>query len=402
MKRIKNQKSKIVNLLVVMLLMPACGEVEKGQYATDNVPPGQVSNVEHENVPGGAIITYSLPSDKDLLYVKVIYRMSDGTQTEQKSSKYTTKIVVEGLGRAQKQTVQLICGDRSGNESAPYEQEIEPLDAPIYEILESIQISEDFGGIRINWSNPLKENIVLTIFEVDEKNRLTEVQNVYSASSEGRNNIRGYPSEEKTFAVTVRDRWKNTTEMKSGTYIPLFEEKLDRLKFGLWNPPDLPPPALADAQWHLARLWDGSRLSPGWSSAQTSVIPLCITFNMGQMATLSRLKVFQRTEIISVFDSYNVKRFKLYGSPHPNVTADFETWSFLGDFTSVKPSGLPLGQLSDEDIACGINGDDYDIDVLGVPVQYIRIHIMETWGGGMNVAQFMELEFYGQIVNDEQ
>jgi len=388
-----------INLLLMLfaVLMIACSEDERWQYAIDNIAPGQVSNVVVENVAGGAIITYTTPNDDDLLYVKVVYQMSDGSIVEQKSSAYTPKIVVEGLGVSKKQTVQLICGDRSGNESTPYLVDIEPMDAPIYEVQKSINIEVDFGGIRITWDNPLRANIVLTIYVLDENNNFIEVQNVYSNSSTGRFSLRGFPSEETTFAVSLRDRWENKTDMLSGTFTPLFEEQLDRLKFGRWNPPGIPYIALGG--WDLQYIWNGLLTNPGYSTSWDVTLPHSITFNLGQMAQLNRIKVFQRWDPYPyVFSGYNVKRFQLWASPHPNVTQDFATWLFLGDFTSEKPSGLPLGQVTEEDIAYALEGEDYIIENNNTtPVQYIRIHILETFDGGVNIAQLLQVEFYGQI-----
>ena len=402
--KIVNQKSKIIYLLVLMGLMTSCEEAKRELFSVDSIPPGQVYGEYVDNVAGGAIITYSVPGDEDLMYVKAVYKMSDGTKVEQTSSAYTTKIVIEGLGRAEKQTVQLICCDRSGNESAPYPVEIEPLDSPIYEIQESIQMSPDFGGIRIIWDNPLKASVVLTVYEVvtmGNNKTMVEVQSIYTGSAKGKYNIRGLPSEETTFAILVRDRWSNRTEMKNETCTPFFEQKLDRKKFGKWNPAGIPYDALTSQGWNIENLWNGLLTDPGFSFSSSVTLPRSITFNMGQSAILGRMKVFQRTSSSQLFAGYNVKRFQLWGSPTDNVTAEFNTWIFFGDFTSVKPSGLPLGQLNDEDRAAGTNGEDYEIentDENSVPVQYIRIHIMETWGGGMSVAQFNEMEFYGQIV----
>lgn len=394
MKNLKN----IVWFVGVLLGLYACGEIERGQYATDKVPPGQVSNVQVENIAGGAIITYTVPDDDDLLYVKAVYKMSDGTRAEQKSSTTNPRIVVEGLGRSQKQTIQLICGDRSSNESAPYSVEIEPLDAAIYAILESVEIFEDYGGIRITWDNPLKASIVLTSYILDEASgTYLEIENVYSASPEGKYNVRGFPATKRTFAVGIRDRWNNKTDRRSGEYTPYFEEKLDRLKFGRWNPPGIPYVQL-DNDWSLERLWDGLLANPGWSSNHSTALPMSITFNLGQTALLNRIKVFQRTTGDQLFTGYNTKKFQLWASPTPNVTADFATWLYMGEFTSVKPSGLPLGQLTEEDIAYGAAGEDYVVEEnRDIPVQYIRIHIFETHGGS-NVAQFFELEFYGRII----
>jgi len=69
-----------------------------------------------------------------------------------------------------------------------------------------------------------------------------------------------------------------------------------------------------------------------------------------------------------------------------------------GEFTGVKPSGLPLGQISQEDTMYAAEGEEYIIEENNhISVQYIRIHILETWDNGTTVAQFAELEFYGDI-----
>ena len=394
------QRSNLIPMIMGLIIACiSCGDEKRGWYATDNVPPGQVFNVNHDNVPGGAIITYSVPADDDLLYVRALYQMSDGRQVEQRSSAYTTKIVVEGLGRSKKQTVHLICGDRSGNESEPYPVDIEPYDSPIYDIKESIDINEDFGGIRLNWKNPLKERIVLDLYVKDKDGTFVEVESVYSASATGKYNLRGFPSEEALFGVTVRDRWGNKSDMIGGVFTPFFEEKLDRLKFGRWNPPGIPYIDLVGSGWTIERLWDGLLVDPGFSLPNTIVLPHSITFNMGQMAYLGRLKVWQRTSADQLYSGFNTKRFQVWGSSHPDVNADFATWIFLGDFTSIKPSGLPLGQMTEEDVAYATAGEDYPIqENSDIPVQYIRVHMMETWGGGTGAAQFYEMEFYGKII----
>ena len=70
-----------------------------------------------------------------------------------------------------------------------------------------------------------------------------------------------------------------------------------------------------------------------------------------------------------------------------------EGWTMLGEFQSVKPSGLPVGTLTDADIAYARAGESYDIPEVGV-FRYLRIKVLESWGGEQAV-HFMELEFFG-------
>src|SRR4051794_25474436 len=63
----------------------------------DGSVPEVVSNINVENLAGKARITYKLPNDKKLLYVKAIYKLANGSDFEAKSSYYKDTLVVEGF-----------------------------------------------------------------------------------------------------------------------------------------------------------------------------------------------------------------------------------------------------------------------------------------------------------------
>src|SRR4051794_26451510 len=98
-----------------LLMLFSCTKIEKGQFPIEHDAPGQVTNVKVANVAGGANISYTIPTDNDLLYVKVIYKLDDGRIMEQKASAYANSLKVEGIGKSFEQEVELICGDRSKN-----------------------------------------------------------------------------------------------------------------------------------------------------------------------------------------------------------------------------------------------------------------------------------------------
>ncbi|MGV8136694.1 MAG: DUF4959 domain-containing protein [Mangrovibacterium sp.] len=391
---------KIIYFWIILVGLASCQEEERGQYATDDVPPGKVKDVRVVNVPGGAIITYTIPSDDDLLYVKVLYTMPDGSTDERESSVYSNELRIEGLARAKKQTVKLICGDRSGNESEPVLQEIEPLDSPIYSILESVQMSNDFGGIKTTWENPTGQDVILTFYVQDTlSNQMVELQSAYTNSKAGKFNIRGYPPKEQVFGLLVRDRYENKTEMISGTFLPRFEEQIDPSKFSKWNPPGIPYSEIGG--WGIANIWNGLLADNGFSFPTTNRLPNSATFDMGQTALINRIKWYQRMSSSQAWAGYNTSKFQLWGSPTSSVTDDFATWIYLGeyDLVATKPSGSPLGTVTQEDTDFAAVGIDLQVEVNNnVPVRYIRIHFMETFSGGMNVAQLWEIELFGQIV----
>lgn len=378
------------------MLLCGCREYERGQYPVDSIPPGQVSAVKVQNMEGEVVITYTIPEDVDLLYVKAVYRLDDGRIMDQKSSAFGNQIRLEGFGRSREQTIQLICGDRSKNESQPVEVVIHPLNSRIYEILETIEMREDFGGIRVTWENPDEKEIALVVLKENEESDLEELQTFYSKARAGRANLRGLPSEEMKFNVYIRDRWDNRTDTLTGDFTPIFEEILDKSKFAKWNPTGIPYADLASEGWTILRLWDDKITDPGFSMPVATTFPANFTFDMGQTATLSRFKLHQRQSTNTLYSYGNPKKFEVWGSPTADVNQNFSTWIKLGEFESYKPSGLPSGETSDEDLQYAhVNGEDYEFEI-GLPaVRYIRFVVNVTWGG--NNPQLNELSFYGNI-----
>lgn len=390
------RKSIFLTTILLAGIFYACQEEERGQIPLDSVPPQQVTQISVENVAGGAVISYVIPEDEDLLYVKAIYNLDNGTTIEQKTSAYSNKIEIVGIGKSKKQFVKIITGDRSKNESKPLSVEIHPLDSPIYEIMNSIVVRNDFGGISLLWNNPQKADIVITVDTLNRDNKYVSAESIYTKATVGKANLRGYPPVERVFAVSIRDRWGNTTDTISGSYLPIFEVKLDRKKFARWSPPGIPYQELA-ASWRIENIWDGlgSTVGNGYSWPLTAKMGDSWTMDLGQTAKLSRFTIFPRETTGQLYTGANIKSFELFGSPHRNVNEDESTWIYIGAYESIKPSGLPAGQFSDEDYAYAVAGEEYPVDISIPAVRYLRFKINKTWGGA-NYMQLMEIEFFGQ------
>ncbi|MGV8090515.1 MAG: DUF5000 domain-containing lipoprotein [Mangrovibacterium sp.] len=380
----------IIILLFSHALFFACSEDEQhGQYPTDHIPPGKVEVVQVENTEGGAVISYIAPDVEDFLYLKANYVLDDGTPMEVKASTYTNKLVIEGIGKSRELEVKLISVDRSRNESEPLTITVYPLNAPIYSILNSMTVQDDFGGIRLTWKNPKKVPIIVEVLSPDEENKLVVIEKFYSESQTTRENVRGYDPMERQFSVCIKDRWGNVSDTLTGKYHPYFEAEIDKANFRRWNPPGLPYNAYTTSNWWIENLWNKSI-----TSGHATYV-LYFTFDMGKVVKLSRFKVNQRPETNLCYALGHPKRFELYGSTHPNVTGDPATWQFLGYFESIKPSGLPLGQVSNEDIQYAhVKGEDWDVDINAPNVRYIWFRCLETWGMAQQI-QVMEMTLWG-------
>lgn len=70
-------KNKIIFSCFIIVLLVGChGEIIDWLPPKDSIAPGTVSNVQVENLPGAARITYDLPDDEDLLAVEAVYTIN--------------------------------------------------------------------------------------------------------------------------------------------------------------------------------------------------------------------------------------------------------------------------------------------------------------------------------------
>lgn len=139
----------------------------------------------------------------------------------------------------------------------------------------------------------------------------------------------------------------------------------------------------------LSNLWDGPSTANGnnftlGTDASTS-FPWWYTIDLGRKYQLQQLKFLSSPAQAShgyysfFFDNTSPKIFEVWGSNDPTDDGSWDSWTLLDRFESVKPSGLPLGQHSAEDIATGLAGEDFIFSEDGEAYQYIRVNVIDSW-----------------------
>jgi hypothetical protein len=372
--------------------MTGCTEEKRPEIVINTEPPKPVTDVQVTNIPGGAILKYQLPDDEDLLYVKAAYSYKDGHQAEARSSLYCDSIKILGFGTEDVRTVELRAVDRSNNESAPVSATIQPLEPPVNTIGKTLELMPDFGGVHLYWKNPERAEISVILEKEDNNNEYIPVEIFYSTVVEGDAASRGMDTIPGNFRVYIQDRWENQSTVLEGTLTPLFEAQFDRLKFQALYIDGDEPTAWG---WVLPQIFDGD-LTTGFHTAQgTGRWPQWVTFDLGIKGKISRIKVWQRQEDWE-FRHGNLKHFEIWGTNEVNQLADWDVWTMMIDCVSVKPSGLPMGQLSDEDRAAVAGGEEFICPPDMPAVRYLRLKALENWSGG-DFFHIMEVEVYGQV-----
>lgn len=386
-------------MIVFLFLFAAgwsCKKESRINYTDGNAPaPAPVTNVKVTVSPGAAILTYKLPSDPQLSYVKAVYEMQPGVFREAKASYYTDTLHLIGFGDTLVHKVQLFSIGKNEKASAPVELLVKPLRPPVLSTFSSITMSATFGGVQISFQNDAKDNLAIALMlDSTGQNTWTTVNTFYTGAPLGTYSVRGFDTTVKKFAVFVRDRWSNRSDTLIKSLKPVYEELIPKTT---WSALRLPTDSWLQAEgYRLEQLWDNNIRSI-FASTNQSILPQWVTIDLGKKVVLSRLVEHQQ-EADHFYAGSAVKKFEVWGSNDPSPDGSWEHWELLGSFNSFKPSGLPLGQTTEEDKNYAwFKGEDFSFNRLLPAIRYIRFKTLETYSMSGQVVM-AEVDLWGQQV----
>ncbi|RZM21846.1 MAG: DUF4959 domain-containing protein [Pedobacter sp.] len=289
------------NLLYIITALLAIGiyGCQKGgrlEFSDADAPaPGQVTNVKAVSNPGGAILTYKIPVDPNISYVKAVYEIRPGVLREAKSSTYTDTLSLVGFGDTNPHEVKIYSVGNNEKASEPVIITITPLMPPVKSIFGTVDLSSIFGGVSVSFSNNSKANISVELM-VDSSGMSTwaPLYTYYSAAAVGKFSVRGLKSAEKKFAVLLRDRWNNTSDTLFRTLTPRFEVQIPKNTWSILKlPGDLT--ASVDAGFPIAKLFDGkwAVIGDSFATPNGSPLPQWFTIDLGKKVSMSRFKEHQ-------------------------------------------------------------------------------------------------------------
>src|SRR5690606_24027812 len=178
-------------------------------------------------------------------------------------------------------------------------------------------------------------------------------------------------------------------------------EELDRDKFEIF-----PLPGDAEAASYqgntLANLWtglkEGSVAEGAWYRTNNgSGIPHHFQFDLGITAKLDRFVIWQRGAFDQqslLYASGNLRKWEIWGSNDPAEDGSYDGWIKLLSCESVKPSGLPPGKKSSDDVEYAQQGELFVLPDDSPDIRYVRIKVLETWGN-TDYMFASDLELYG-------
>lgn len=393
----------------------SCSEDRFAPIADDGTAPGPVHDVHVENLAGGAKISYALPDDKNLLYIKAVYTLKQG-QVESKASYLTNQLVLEGFGDEAEREVALYAVSRSEKVSAPVKINIKPLQAPVFSVFKSLELSETFGGIVVNFQNTsamsgsVNSNMVIGTLRWDEDlGEWVQIDTYYSGLTKDQFAVRGLASKPYKFGVFIKDRWDNHSDTLETELTPIYEEEIDkthfrdiRTRYAVPQVGALPisgNPMLEGVDYSgaypIANFWDGN-VGNFFHTKSGFELPIWVPFDLGVSVKLSRYKIWQRAVGGGYFSHGNPHEWEIWGT---NTPENASSWVLVAHEVMVKPSGLPVGQNSADDRSIAAAGQEYNFDIAAPAVRYLAWKHIDNWAsirGEFGFLHINELSLWGQ------
>lgn len=388
----------IMMLCNIALLTTSCEEENMlNPLESNSTPPGKVTNVQVLNKKGLSVLTYSLPNDKDLSYVKAEYVLPNGSTRSVIASYYTNQLIVDGFSEPGTYKVNLYAVNRSEGMSEPTEVTVTPEESPIWDIYRSLAVQPSFGGLQLRAENPDRAKISILIMEKNEYGEwVADPNSVYTSTDKILATMRGMDTIARDFAFVVRDRWLNYTDTLYTQIKPLYETAIAKSGYRGFR---LPGDAPNHTSTSYAGMWDGDIMN--WPRIYMTQAAISghhyTTVDLGVLAKLSRIVIWDYPEYYNGRTYYykgNLKEFEIWGSDNPPADGSWNNWHLLGAYNATKPSGLPFGQQSDEDYQTAVNGFNWEFDIDAPKARYIRIKSTKNWDGSSYMA-IGEIQAYG-------
>lgn len=356
--------------------------------------PGRVDTVIVR--PGNQRISLKIALGNDPAVTRVKVYWNDRTDSAEMAvpethGKDTLEMVIDDLPQGQ-YNFNAFAYDSEGNVSV-----VENASGTVYgedylkalsnRVIKSLQQAAN-GNVIIEWNQPLagETAIELKYTGVDGEPKMLLVP-----GGELVTEVSSYKGEStlyyRSLFLPEPDAIDTFSLESSEALLPAFERQVPKENFKIVI---LPTDVLEGGYgWLMNYLWDENYGVPGFATQDGD--SQWFTFDMGASVKMSRFKTWQAND--RLYKDQNAKKFEVWGSNDPDPDGSWDSWTRLMTCESVKPSGLPLGELSDADIAYANGGEEFVFPSDTSPVRYIRIKVLETWGNGTFITM-SELTFW--------
>lgn len=170
--------NKYICLLYMFVLFWACNDDE----SMFNVEIAQ-ENISFKAIPGGAVMYYELPSDLDVMAIRVRYKDAFGQEIMREGSYVCDSVVLHGFNEAQQgvEGTVTLC-DRNGVESGATKVTFDTQDSGPVAFFNEIEVKPGWNGFSLSYNVPAGGEGMAHVFYVGENPLTKEIDTLLVSS----------------------------------------------------------------------------------------------------------------------------------------------------------------------------------------------------------------------------
>lgn len=374
----------------------------------DDIEPWGAGPLEEYTVTpinGGAIITYRIPDDPDILYVMAEYERNGETFTE-KASVYSNSLRIEGFHNVGEVQARLYKVNKEEQKSDPLEIKFTPGESLISIAKNSLALKTTFGGILASWENPECTELGVRLMTEDSTTSKLETDDMYFSSIPNESHsFRGYEPKKTRFGISFEDKWGNVSDTIEYTATPYVETLVPKpfADYRSYIPYD--NATNLSTYYTFSRLWDNiiptSSSYNGWLTRNGSS-GRSFTIDIQRVVKLSRIVTHAYRS--QPYGQVNITGYELWGAKSidydklsdPPYWLDEESvragaiagvdpttelpsktfkddWEFLGEF--YFPDYRSDATATS---AFAASGAEFELNLEAEPVRYLRFIIRQV------------------------
>lgn len=154
--------------LFLLLSFFACNDNESFfETSTDGL------KLDSRSVPGGAMLKYSLPNNREIFSMNIRYQDTNGNPILKSCGYGGDSVLLDGFTRAQNTIAQITLVDSYGKESKSFDFEFTTEDSAPWAFFDKLEVSNSWNGFRVSYSETAIATGMAHVFYLG-KNPLTQ------------------------------------------------------------------------------------------------------------------------------------------------------------------------------------------------------------------------------------
>ena len=415
-----NNKMKHIIYLLSTICLAIFYSCNSNDINDEAPAPMQVSNPTYEKTRGGAIISYSLPEDKNLLFVKAQYTNSQGKDVFKVSSRYNNQIEIDGFNDLNEHVISLYSVGTNGRESKATLITIIADTSYIHSVQNSLSIEATLGGVQVKWSNPTDKVVYVYLNYSDGTNEYQKI--IASKENEVNKAIKGLEAIPYHFTAMAEDVDNNRTGFADkGLFTPKPEMKINK---ALWELVKDKSCNGDEYEGKMVNFWDDV-IDTNTNSSDNSYFlihrnknggsllflsdketkPLMIVIDMKKSIIMSRLVIWQRAynyheddgganQEYAYYSNDNLRSFHVFGANNLSEITPQNVWANPLMICDIGDPRDEEGNVPTAKIQEAKDGHEFMLPELSTPFRYLVLGLTATYGSETQICS-SEITIYG-------